>query len=349
MRTGHCKARSQATSTCCVLLVSLLVTLSACSFPVQPQYQPLTENSILSRPRQGYEEFQIDHSTHFITYVNYFSLSHKHGLLIDLLDDKWLKGAQEYVLYRAAELAKSKGAKYFAILHEDDWNLIDFFTTSKYGHNPIVRPGAGLMIKILNDYPSYTQAKDDRVYEVDKLLQNLPEKNSGLAEYQKTTSHDEAITNTRYGFSRWRSSVSGYDAVPVPGRWEKPLLGSAAFKFEPGKSIVKQPTGSFRIAIWDDHWNSNRHNIDEPILQIQLLRQCVTLAEHEGFEVFKLEDWIVEEHREATPDGNLRNVWFRTSANVTLQHQKEADSLDPVFVVDEVRPYLMSNKAKLEQ
>ncbi len=347
-RTGSCKIQLPATRTCCLFLIfPIVLALAACSVSAHPRYQPISASSSLFELRQGYRDIQIDGKVYLIVYMNYVSSSLDHGLLIDPLDHKWLQGAQEYVLYRAAELTKSKGAKYFGILHKDDWNLIDFSTSSKYGRHPIAHPGAGLMIKILNDYPSSTQPKDDRVYEVSNLLQSLPEKNSGLAKYQKTTSHDEAITNTGYGFSRWRSSVSGYDSVPVPGHWEKPVFGSAYFKFEPGMNITKEPTGSFHIAIWDDYWNSNRHNSDEPILQIQLLRQCVALAEHEGFEVFKLEDWTVEEHREATPeDGDLRKVWFRTTATVMLQHQKDPNSLDPVFVVDEIRSNVMNSHGK---
>ncbi len=269
-----------------------------------------------------------------------FSLSHKHGFLIDLLDDKWLQGAQEYVLYRAGELAKSKGVKYFAILHKDDWNLIDFSTSSKYGRYPIARPGAALMIKVLSNYLSSSQLNDDRVYEVDKLLQSLPEKNLGLAEYQNKTALDEEARNTRNGFSRWRSSVSGYDSLPVPGRWVKSFFGDR-FEFQPGRSITKEPTGRYHVAIWNNFTHEHR-----PLSQVQLLQDCTQLAEQVGFEVFKLENLVVEEHREMTPDGGLRKVWFRTSADVTLQHEKEPESLDPVFVVDEIRPYLMSEKTE---
>lgn len=122
-RTESCKIRLQARSICCFFLFSLAFALGACSFPVHPRYQPISENGGLSRPVQGYQDIQIDGETYFITYMNYYGFSFGHGLPGDPRDDKWLKGAQEYVLYRAAELAQSKGAQYFAVLYQDDWNL----------------------------------------------------------------------------------------------------------------------------------------------------------------------------------------------------------------------------------
>lgn len=339
---GCCQVRLPAIITRCVLLVTLLVTLSACSFPVQPRYQPLSANSILSLSRQGYEEFQIDHSTYFITYdnygQNYLGIYRTHELLKAQLDDKWLQGAQEYVLYRAGELAKSKGVKHFAILHKDDWNLIDISSSSKYGRDTIVRPGAGLMIKILHDYPPSIPPNDDRIYEVETLLQSLTEKNAVLAAYQNKTPPNESLESSRKKLSRWRTAVSDYDSVPVPGQWVKSFFGDR-FEFQPGHSITKEATGRYHVAVW-----SNPTNQYGPLLQVRLLQECAQFAEQVGFEVFKLENWIVEEHRDTTAQGDIQKVWFRTTATVTLQHRKEPGSLDPVFVVDEIRANVMNNK-----
>jgi hypothetical protein len=64
---------------------------------VYPRYQPISESGGLSSPVQGYQDIQIDGETYFIAYMNYYSFSFGHGLPGDARDDKWLKGAQEYV------------------------------------------------------------------------------------------------------------------------------------------------------------------------------------------------------------------------------------------------------------
>jgi len=314
-----------------LLLLFILPTMGACYFQGHPRYQPLSPKNIFSTPFQGYKDIQIDEQTYLVLYDGYYSHSLKHGFLqsTDILDEKWLQGAQAYALHRAGELVKSKGAKYFVVLHKDDWNLIGI-TRSRYGPLPDISPGAGLMIRILSDYPSSMQLNDDRLYEVDKLLQSVTEKNNGPIEYQ------ENYSPTENGFRRWRSSVSGYNSVPVPGHWEKPLWGPSYLKFESGTDMAKGSTSNFRVAIWDDHFR--------PTFPIQLLQQCLTLAEREGFEFFRLENWTVEEHRDDPTQVRLGRVWFRTAAHVVLQHQKELDSLDPVFVVDEIRKNVMRQR-----
>lgn len=314
-----------------LLLLFILPTLGGCYFPGHPRYQPFSLKNVLSAPLQGYKDIPIDERTYLVRYDGYYSHSPQHGFLLwtDVLDEKWLQGAQEYTLYRAGELAKSKGEKYFIVLYKDDWNLMGALK-GKYGPIISTHPGASLMVRVLSDYPSSMQPNDDRVYEVDKLLQSLAEKNSGLAEHHNKTPSDESTENTGYKFSRWRSSVSGYDSVPVPGHWEKPWLVSAYFKFESGISTTKGPNGNFQVAGWVDYFR--------PSLPLSLLRDCVLLAEGMGFEVFKLKNWTVEEHR----DRDSRKVWFRTTAEVVLQHQKESDSLHPVFVVDEIRSNVMN-------
>jgi len=92
-----------------VLLLFLLPLLGACMPHVYPRYQPISESGGLSSPVQGYQDIQIDGETYFIAYMNYYSFSFGHGLPGDARDDKWLKGAQEYVLYRAAELPNLPG------------------------------------------------------------------------------------------------------------------------------------------------------------------------------------------------------------------------------------------------
>lgn len=313
---------------CIVPLICLLPALSACYFPGQPRYQPLSLKNVWSVPLQGYKDVQIDERTYLVYYDGYYSHSAKYGFLkwSDVLSEKWLQGAQEYALYRAAELTKSKGTKYFVILHKDDWNLKGIFRGGKYGPTAESRPGASLIIRVLSDYPSSIQPNDDRVYEADKLLQDLAQKNSGLTEYHNKTPSDESMENTGHKFIRWRTSVSTYDSVPVPGYWKKTLLGAAHFKFESGISTTRGPAGKLQVAGWIEHFR--------PTIPIALLRDCVLLADGMGFEVFRLKDWTVEEHRDIQHGWK---VWFRTTGEVVLQHHKDPDSLDPVFVVDEIR------------
>lgn len=336
---GKFTVRFQAIGMYGVALCSLLVTLSACSFPVQPRYQPISESSILSAPWQGYQDIQIDERTYFIFYRNYYRESW-YGPVFDPGDEKWVQGAHEYVLYRAGELAKSKGALYFVILHKDDWNLVTRLAPGKSARGSFFHPGAGIVMRILRDAPVSIQPHDDRIHDVDQLLRDLQERNIGLADYQKKPGQVESIERSEKVLPRWRS-VSGYGIRPVLDHREKynqifdpalPILTP----FRPETNVTKKPTGGFEIAIWDDN--------SSPTFPLQVLRQCVVLAEHEGFEVFRLENWNVEEHRETTPEGGVLRVWFRTTATVTLQHEDDPDSLDPVFVVDEIRTNVMNNK-----
>lgn len=337
-RTESCKIRLQATSICCFFLLPLAFALGACSFPVHPRYQPISESGGLSRPVQGYQDIQIDGETYFITYMNYYGFSFGHGLPGDPRDDKWLKGAQEYVLYRAAELAQSKGAQYFAVLYQDDWNLsrVERGYYKWRGVDPHWEPGAGLVMRVLSNYPSSMPPNNNRVYEVGMLLQSLIEKNSGLAEYQKKTVHDEPAKTAGDRFIRWRLSVSGYDSVPVPGTRQTTFIGQEYIKFKPGSAIIPQTPDQFEIAIWDD----------KLISPLQLLSECVKLADQRRYEVFKLMNWTVDEYR--NDDTHYREggwkVWFRTKATIVLQHQNEPDTPDPVFVVDEIRSNVMNNK-----
>lgn len=321
---GGLLSQLQMRRICLLPLLFLLPTLGACSS--YPRYQPIsTPNS-----SQGYQDSQIDGTTYFIAYVNYYSFSPKHGSGNEPFDNKWLQGAHEYVLYRAAELAQSKGAQYFAVLHRDDWNLTRVGRGYKGTNHTYWEPGAGLIIRLLSNYPSSMHPNNNRVYEVGLLLESLTERNSGLAEYQKKTVHDESLRTAGNGFTRWRSSVNGYDSVPVPGTRQTTLIGQEYIKFKPGSAIIPQiPFGQFELAMWDD----------KLISPLQLLSECVKLADQRKYEVFKLTNWTVDEYRNDDThyrDGGWK-VLFRTKATIVLQHQNEPDSLDPVFVVDAIR------------
>lgn len=297
---------------CSVLLLFILPMLWACSS--YPRYQPISNPPFT----QGYQTIQIDKQTFLIFYENYSSGL---GLLLDPLNEKWLQGAQEYALYRAGEFAKSKGASHFVVLHKDDWNLLSVWNIK--GHT---EPGAGLVIRVLDSYPSTIQLNTNRVHEVSKLLQELTERNRGLAEYEKKTSPDESMKNPGTKFSRWRSSVGGYNSAPVPGRRVTSLFGSIHI-FVPGNDISRGPAGEYQIAAWEDTYR--------PISPIQFLWQCATLARQEGFKTFKLVNWVVEEYR-SVGGREGGKVWFKTRANLIPQSEKDSDSLEPVFIVDEL-------------
>ena len=315
------KAQLQIRKVFVFLLLPILFVLAACAS--HPRYQPFPEGSYSAYP-QGYQDVQLNGDTYLVLYRNYKS----HSGLLNPRDYKWVQGAQEYALYRAGELAKSKGGKYFVVLHKDDWNLISVGRGYKGGVQAHVEPGAGLVIKVLNNYPLAMQPNEDRIHEIDRLLQKLSEKNSGLAEYLGNPPQDKAANNTVNRFSRWRSPVSG---VPIPGTQQKTMFGSEYTRFEPGRTIIPlTPSGQFEFAIWDDRF----------IAPLQFLAECIKLADQESYEVFKLENWTGEEY-----SGNGK-VWFRTKAKVIMQHQKELDSLDAVFVVDELRSKIDVTKIK---
>lgn len=312
--------------------------LGGCYPPAHPHYQPLSLKNVLSAPWQGFEDIPIDEQTYLVFYRGYYTnnqLFHM-GWENDALLEKWLQGAQEYVLYRAGELAKSKGANYFVVLYKDDWNLEGTWTIkTKYGHRPGVSlfPSAGLIIRVLSDRPSSMQPDDDRLYAVDSLLQLLREKNSGLPLHQVKLPPAESIKSIENGFNRWRSSVSGYGLEPDPWQWKTTLFEPADFVFDSGTKNTKELNDTFQVVRWAKHF--------EPTLPLTLLRDCVLRAEKMGLKAFKLTDWTVEEHRYTGLSLDQWRVWFRTTATVTPQHHKESDSLEPVFVVDEIRQNVM--------
>lgn len=321
-----------------LLLLFMLLTSEGCYPPAHPHYQTLSLKNILSAPWQGDKDIPIDERTYLVFYSGYYTnkqLFHM-GWENDALLEKWLQGAQEYALYRAGELAKSKGANYFVVLYKDDWNLEDtLIIKTKYGQSPraILFPSAGLIIRILRDLPFSVKPDNDRLYAVDNLLQSLREKNSGLPIYQDTPPPVESITSSGNRFTRWRSSVSGYDPVPDPWQWKTTVFGPVNFASDSETRTTKELNDTFQVVRWAKHF--------EPTLPLTLLRDCVLRAEKMGIRAFKLTDWTVEEHRATGLSLSQWKVWFRTTATVTPQHHKELDSLEPVFVVDEIRENVM--------
>jgi hypothetical protein len=318
------------------LLLLILSTLGGCYLPAHPQYQPLSFKNILSAPWQGYRDIPIDERTYLVSYRGYYTnkqLFHL-GWDHDALLEKWLQGAQEYALYRAGELAKSKGASYFVVLYKDDWNLESISErTHKRGPIAHLYPSASLIIRILSNLPSSMQPDDDRLYAVDNLLQSLREKNSGLSIDQDKPPPAESIKSTENRFKRWRSSVSRYDLAPDPWQWKTTVFGPANFASDSETRTTKELNDTFQVVRWAKHF--------EPTLPLTLLRDCVLRAEKMGLKAFKLADWTVEEHRDTGPSLSQWKVWFRTTATVIPQHHKESDSLEPVFVVDEIRSHVM--------
>jgi hypothetical protein len=306
-----------------ILLLWIPFVLDACTHAVQPRYQPISESSIWRPPFQGYGSRQIDERTHLIVYQNYFSSIPVKGKWADFTDEKWLKGAQEYVLYRAGELAKSKGAQSFVVLHKDDWNQVAY-SSGRYG-GPWFMPSAMALIRILDKNASSIPVDGEYVYEADKLLDSLAKQNIGLAEHRGISlPHEGTGTIADNRVIRWRSSVIISDSVPTPS------LGQSDWMFgllySPKTEITKVSSGVFDIGMSGPYMVS----------PIELLLECVKLADREGYGAFKLENWTVEEHRDR--DLTHRRIWFKTKAHAVLQHHQEnSESREPVFVVEEIR------------
>lgn len=306
-----------------ILLLCIPFVLDSCSFRAQPRYQSISESSFWHHPFQGYASHQIDERTYLIVFQDYFSGVPVKGKWADYLDEKWLKGAQEYVLYRAGELTKSKGAHSFVVLHKDDWNQVSY-ESGRYG-GPRFMPSAMVLIRILDKHSSSIPGDEDWVVEVDQLMNSLVQKNIGLAEYLGMSSpHEGTVKISDNRFIRWRSSIIISDIGSAhPFSLHDGWFGRG---YSPKTEITKLPSGSFDIAMSGPYMVS----------PVELLLQCVKLADREGYGAFKLDDWTVEEHRDV--DLRYRRIWFGTKAHVVLQHhQKSSESLDPVFVVEEIR------------
>lgn len=78
---------------------------------------------------------------------------------------------------------------------------------------------------------------------------------------------------------------------------------------------------------------------------MQILWQCIALANREGYKVFKLEKWTIEDHYGENRGPYSVRIWFRDTVDVVLQHEKELNSLESVFEVDEVLSRMDTNGA----
>lgn len=327
------------------LLLLVLVAMEACTIHAPPRYQALSQSSIWDghSDKRGYFDYQIDERTYLIGYSNYLTTA-AHIYEGDFLSWKWVKGAQEYALYRASELTMGKGQKSFVILFKDDWSHM---TYTSYGYrggvHPIPSPGAVLIIRILDTDAVPISDNDNRVYQAEMLLENLPRANIGLAEYQGMAGSAEYKSqHAPRGFQRWRSSISPYDSVPLPAINGKGIHAGHEYDiFQPGAKVTKLATDRFDIAIWDE----------VHVSPLQILLQCVVLADREGYKAFKLANWTIEEHYGSPSNHSSRpywgRLWFRNTVDVVLLQEKESTNFEPVFVVDEIRSRLDTNGAPL--
>jgi hypothetical protein len=123
--------------------------------------------------------------------------------------------------------------------------------------------------------------------------------------------------------------------VPLPAINGKGIHAGHEYDIlQPGAKVTKLATDRFDIAIWDE----------VHVSPLQILSQCVELADREGYKVFKLANWTVEEHYGSPSNNSSRpywgRLWFINTVDVVLQQQKDPASLEPVFVVDEIRSRL---------
>jgi hypothetical protein len=328
---------------CFVLLMCLLPMLSACAAPVYPRYQPVAEDSLGAArlckncfgtvPQHGYSDYQIDECTYLVTYQGFNPAGT--GSWRYLSHEEWIEMAHDYVLYRAAELARNKGAKQFVILHRDDsnqaWRVWESYR-DRYGRYTSVEvvmgytPGARVLIRLLpNDGAAYL-GSGDHVHEVDSLLAVLMKGNARLAAQLETAAAQENVRASKSRFIRWRAPVLIENTA-----LERSLTTRQSSLLD--ADITEESHGVFGIVLWSRL----------PLSAIDLLRQGVKTADQEGYEVFKLVNWTTEEYRYGRHwnNWNDRNAWFRTKARLVLQHQREPNSLDPVFAVDEIRNNVM--------
>ncbi len=305
--------------------LSLVFLLAAC-VPHYPKYDPAWGGGELHR-QKAYQR-QLGDRTFVVTYQGYHRV-------------RGLKGAQEYVLYRAGELTKSYHAKYFEVLYRDDW---DFLYRSNKDHTGL--PGAGLMIRILDKPPlAIPQESAGHVYEVDKLLEDLAESNPGLAEYQgRSTSFQETERLSDDSFARWRSVFRHYK---IPSQWFRSVLevsDSESLREEINTrtgeigEVTKTPSGKVEVVLrsrWEamNKWPS----------PFEFLLLCATIAEREGFKAFKLENWAVEEHQSKPVLFRTYGLVFgfghefRIKAHIVFLRQRDPESLGSVFEVDAIR------------
>lgn len=317
---------------CFVLLVLTLPTLGACAAPVYPRYEPIWGTTFRGLPQQGYSHHQIDARTYLVTYQTFNAGGISSGRYLS--NEEWIVMAHDYVLYRAAELARSKGVKHFVILHREDSNQAFrewVSSKSKYGYSnsEIVRgstPIARVLIRLLPNDEEINSSSENHVEAVDRLLEVLTERNAWLAAQLRTGAPQEKVRASKSPFVRWRAPVLRGDSDL--GRALKTRRSSLL-----DTEITEEVPGVFGITLWSRL----------PLPAIDLFRKCIKIADQEGYAAFRLEEWTVGEYRPGTiwNDWIDSTAWFRTKARVVLQHQKDANSLDPVFVVDEIRTNVM--------
>ena len=323
-----------------LLLTTILFGLIGC-YPAHPPYQPLAPWDISPRqayppfqpllggespPRQGYVDYQIDAQTFLITYFNYGMGPYDVHFFEDpvpiKLQNKWLKGAQEYVLYRAAELARSRGIGWILVLYRDDWNHIGSFKPYRGSRVPVIKPGASVLIRFLET--SSSESRQD-VHEVEMLLKTLPKMNRGLPGAPKFPAREKEYVKTSSGpFSRWRTTSAPFGSVPLTSD------GLNISAYSPETKVAKVSTDRFEIERWGF----------APLSPIMFLGECVKVAEREGHEFFVIENWIEEEHRD------YASVWFKTGGMVVLHKSMPEDS-DAVFRVTEIKANVHLDTIKL--
>jgi hypothetical protein len=245
-----------------------------------------------------------------------------------------MQGARQYALYRAAEFTKGKGQQSFVVLHKDDWSHTGYGRKSPRGRvGLMVSPGAWAIVRILDANVIPSQKDEGRIYSADVLLESLAQENGGLAAYRGTSPlprHEER--SDPRSFQRWRLSYGMMqNAVPIPWNSGQELFGmTEATDYQPGSKVSLGGPGRFRVTIWDR----------AQISPMQVLWQCIVLANREGFKVFKIEDWAIDELR-------AYGVWFRNTVDVVLQHEKEPTSLELVFAVEDVLSHMDASGAPL--
>lgn len=274
--------------------------------------------------------------------------------------------AHDYVLYRSAELARRKGAKQFVVLYRDDsnqsWRVRQFVQSRRSGPGVMeiimgFHPGARVLVRLIVDDGDSLLATADQLYEADALMAKLMKTNAELARHQGVDFSPDDSTPNDHRFIRWRVPVLLDDAgLEPPLRDRKSsLLDTEDFQdahrvfrgveWRPmpfyeldmakrrsslvDTKIIEDAQGVFKVVQWSRL----------PLSPIDLLRQGVKIADREGYPAFKLEDWTTEEYRpgRSWDDWNDWDAWFRAKARMVLQRHIESNSLDPVFVVDEIR------------
>ncbi len=329
---------------CLVLVLFVLPTLGACAAPVYPRYQPVAEDSLGAArlckecfgtvPQHGYSDYQIDERTYLVTYQGFNPAGM--GPWRYLSHEEWIEMAHRYVLYRSAELARSKRAKQFVILHRDDSNQAwRVWKTIKRRGSPYSNeieiimgftPGARVLIRLLpNDSPVNLRS-DNHVHDVDALIVRLIKSNAELAMQQGVGPSPDEVTANEHRFIRWRLPLLLDDFALEPS-------STKLRRSFPETKITQDAPGVFEVVLWGR----------SPLSPIDLLKQGVITADREGYGVFKLENWTTEEYRRGRHWNNWNDwsAWFRTKARLVLQHQSEPSSLEPVFVVDEIRENVM--------